>query len=102
MTTQLCRQPYRRPKDQGVLTCQYIADHPTHRHSFFAIQEQDKVDALAEEQRRTANTPEKGLIENIELGMHDSILEAILNAAHNRKRALRGVRGFPRMERRGA
>jgi hypothetical protein len=36
----------------------------------------------------------------IERGDFDPYLEMILAAAHNRKRALRGVRGFPRGDRR--
>ena len=38
-------------------------------------------------------------VEAIEHGELDSWLEAILAAGHNRKRALRGVRGFPGLRR---
>lgn len=100
MTAELCNEVYARPGNQGMLKCQYIKDHPADRHSWFAIFHQDETDLLAEAQRYHAPEDEKQLLERIEFGLYDSILEAILNAGHNRKRALRGVRGFPTLERR--
>lgn len=100
-STELCGMAYARPGGE-VLGCQYIAGHPTERHSWFAVKEQDDHDILANIQRQQAPSDEKELLERIEAGIYDSVLEALLNAAHNRKRTIRGVRGFPRLERRRA
>ena len=105
MRVSLCTSTYAREPDgpRGpveYMHCQYIASHPTERHSFFAVQTQDELDVVAQAQSCVAVGDDKTLLENIEGGSYDSLLEAILSAAHNRKRALRGVRGFPRMERR--
>lgn len=105
MITDLCNETYTRPQRQGektrqVLSCQYIANHPGERHSWSIVETQDEHEQAAAAQRYFAPTDEKELLERIEAGFYDSILEALLNAGHNRKRTLRGVRGFPRLERR--
>lgn len=102
MTTRLCGAVYRRPEalypEVVTMTCQYIEGHPSDRHSWFAVNEQDDFDAEAARQRADAQQGDGVVSEfltRIEYGNYDSYLEAILSAAHNRKRALRGVRGFP-------
>lgn len=110
MTT-LCRSIYVRdiPGQSGMgLECQYIKGHPSDRHSWYAVEQQDIVDAekaAADEQQRWAQMNDEvvsDLLEDIRCGKWDSFLEALLSAAHDRKRTLRGVRGFPRLERRRA
>lgn len=100
MKTELCKAEYRRGSE--TLWCQYIKDHPSERHSWFAIEQQDLHDQQAAAERYHAPEDEKELLERIEVGIYDSILEALLNAAHNRKRTLRNLRGFPNLERRAS
>lgn len=59
-------------------------------HSFYWIQREDEDAAAAKEAQ--ANDPISVLIENIAAGRADDCLEAILAAAHGRKRAMRGLR----------
>jgi hypothetical protein len=105
MTTPLCGAVYTRPATTAgphreVLTCQYLANHPVERHSWSTVKTTDEHETAAAAQRDHAVMSEKALLDNIESGYYDTILEAILNAGHNRKRTLRGVRGFPDLERR--
>lgn len=107
--TELCGKTYVRVQgdEREYLKCQYIDGHPIDRHSWYAIAEQDIVDAekrKVEEQRQKAEAGDgtvKEVLEQIEAGLWDSYIEVMLSALHDRKRALRNVRGFPNLERRG-
>lgn len=104
MSTELCGVMYERPAASvpPLLRCQYIAGHPGERHSWSTVKASDDHEAAAAAQRDHAPAFEKRLLEDIEAGHLDSILEALLNAGHNRKRTLRGLRGFPHLERRSS
>lgn len=112
--TDLCNAQYERVPLAGppgvvhILKCQYIKDHPADRHSWYAIHLQDIEDKAAYNQRVQAevqavagDSEVKDILDRIVLGYYDTFIEAILNAAHNRKRTVRGMRGFPNLERRG-
>ncbi len=79
MSAPLCGEPYERPNGQ-LLACHYLAGHTTTRHSWTTCREQDQV-----------SVPH-GLIAAICGGQYDEVLEAILAAAHGRKRSIRGER----------
>lgn len=107
----LCGVVYERPAASvpSLLRCQYLAGHPAERHSWSTVKtsdENEQAEAVRRSQAAAAKRSEASafeavqLLEYIEAGRFDSILEALLNAAHNRKRTLRGVRGFPNLERR--
>jgi hypothetical protein len=108
--TALCNKEYIRietsTRTSQMLRCQYIKDHPSERHSWFAIAEQDAFDDAAAAQREDAiqagDAEVKNILDRIDLGYYDSYIEAFLAGFHNRKRTIRNVRGFPRMERRRA
>ncbi len=78
--TPLCGEAYRRP-DGAVLTCQYVPRHAERLHSWYAAESLDRATPLAR------------LLDDLGSGRFDDWLEAILAAAHARKRALRGVPG---------
>lgn len=96
----LCRSPYHRPNNT-VLLCQYLVDHPATHHSWWTCQIADETEV---EQRRlrdhaaslldTTPAGAQALLDAVLGGEYDQWLEALLAAGHNRKRAVRGVRGF--------
>jgi hypothetical protein len=98
---EMCGEVYSRPYGDRVL-CTYIKDHLKQIHSWETLRVQDDAD-VAEEKERAARgighddeTPEdvQVLLDNITAGRADPYLEAILAVTHNRKRTLRGTRGF--------
>lgn len=112
--TLLCPHRYERPIEvdvnQTVLFCHYLLDHPEPRHSFFTLAEVDRQQ-VAELRRESDGDrkPTRNEVEDVQCvldwinsGDFDTVLEAILAAAHNRKRTIRGLRGFPDLERRMA
>lgn len=99
--TQRCREEYLRvlTGSKERIQCTYIDGHSS-EHSFRTLMVQDETDKTALEQRLDLLQPDGdksalAIVRNIEEGKADPYLEAILSAAHNRKRALRGVRLFP-------
>lgn len=105
-----CEVIYDREYEPGMFTqvrCTFVNGHPGEYHSFRTLRLQDEIDkAEAEVQaKREAgigcddDTPSdvRALLANITAGKADPYLEAILAVAHNRKRALRGTRGFGRL-----
>lgn len=108
MTTPVqCREVYDRilPDDLAPthVRCTYIEGHDA-RHSFETLRQSDEV--LRSESlravRASGDTPKgvQNFLEAIEAGLLDPYIEAILAAGHDRKRARRGVLGFPRTARR--
>jgi hypothetical protein len=83
MIAPLCGAPYQRPNGE-ILTCHYLAEHPTEQHSWWTASTQDTLgdDSVP---------PIESLLAAIGNGAYDPYLEAILAASHARKRALRGV-----------
>lgn len=103
--TRQCTARYSRPlsivvkDDPGEVRCTFVVDHPASNHSFFALQCEDAVEAERRAKAAAApadDTPRnvQSFLDAIASGMYDPYLEAILAVGHNRKRALRGVRGF--------
>lgn len=115
----LCNYPYDRPQVLGGerLLCQYLADHPkdTHSHHTVQVADEAELEIRAQAERLAAavdsvkSTPYGDLndaqlvpmdvtmvVKSLEDGDYDDYLELILAAAHDRKRAKRGTRGFPR------
>jgi hypothetical protein len=88
----LCSVPYLRP-DETTVRCTYLKDHPNERHSWWAVQCQDEVDAETAAIDYTP-TAVQALLDAITRGEVDPYIEAILAVGHNRKRALRNVIGF--------
>lgn len=101
-----CDAVYVRPATTGVsegdtVQCTYVFQHPTPRHSWESLKAQDEADVVAAMARRQVqHLPDdvKAILRAIQDGQADAYLEAILTVAHNRKRSLRGVRGFPELD----
>jgi hypothetical protein len=94
--------PRRGEEATTAVYCTYIAGH-TSKHSWETLKVQDEADAEARDQRERMRgighddeTPSdvQALLDAITNGHADPYLEAILAVTHNRKRALRGTRGF--------
>lgn len=96
MSALLCGAKYRRP-DGTFLACQYLAQHPTDNHSWFAVQAQDDADRETDRAKPFDYTPAivRNILGAIAAGDLDLYLEALLAVAHNRKRTLRNTWGFP-------
>ena len=105
-TRKLSNLPLESPVSIDV-QCTFIKGHPGEKHSWETLKLQDEADReVAEERQRLLrgiggighddSTPSdvQALLDNIVSGGADPYLEAILAVTHNRKRALRGVRGF--------
>lgn len=71
--------------------CTFLEDHPSERHSWFALKETYDSMALAQEDDETPQEVQV-FLDAISEGRADAYLEAILAGAHARKRALRGTR----------
>lgn len=106
MMTPRCSATYDRPAelcdaDEEIrVRCTFLDGHPR-RHSFFGLQMQDEVELekmTAPEEPPPYDDdvpPDVGaLLAAITAGQHDAYIEAILAVTHNRKRTLKGVRGF--------
>ena len=91
----MCQAAYTRPSG-SMIRCTYLRDHPSERHSWYAVQCQDEADAAPKVRADVDYTPAaiRSLLGAITRGDVDIYLEAILALAHERKRALRGVRTF--------
>jgi hypothetical protein len=103
--TQMCRSVYHRQwrnekglSEADIVLCTYLKDHPTDRHSWWALKVQDQCDeeAVIEEQVERVwslnfEVPKNllPLVEAIAAGYLDEHLEVILSAAHGRKRGRR-------------
>lgn len=92
-----CAARYVRP-DGTEIRCTFLVSHPAPQHSFYGMKTQDEADARSgigcdDETPSDVQT----LLDNITAGKADPYLEAVLAVAHNRKRALRGTRGFNRL-----
>ena len=93
----LCGEPYTRTSGPSGTTvyCTFRTGHlrtqeaPT-PHSWTWLR-----DAEREIARDDTPSDVKAILDAITAGNADPYLEAILAVTHNRKRALRGVRGFP-------
>jgi hypothetical protein len=99
----MCMAKYDRAKAVGEarfqpLYCQYVFNHDG-EHSWESM---SLLDFVNREQAHPLPTPETPsyevgkLVGQIDLGHWDPYIELLLTALHDRKRALRGVRGFPR------
>lgn len=97
----LCGEPYDRSPEDSPLKCQYIKDHPSENHSWFAVKMSD--DHWRAQQRLSTLTRMQAPIDDLPMdiqkildfvneGLYDPYLEALLAAGHSRKRRLRGVR----------
>lgn len=95
MNAVLCGEAYARPSGE-IVRCTYIEHHPVRQHSWFAVRSQDEADAATRTQVADY-TPVaiQAVLNAIVRGDLDLYVEAILEAGHNRKRARRGVVGFP-------
>lgn len=89
----LCNEPYRRV-DGGTVLCTFRMGHldaaeASTPHSWTWLRDAEK--ALTSD-----DTPSdvRAILDAITRGNADPYLEAILAITHNRKRALRGTRGF--------
>lgn len=93
---EMCRMIYHRVPSHEPVECTFVAGHPIEKHSWETLRVQDEADAEARKVWSDSSTPNDVLIllSNIRSGNADPYLEAILSVCHNRKRALRGVRGF--------
>lgn len=83
MTSDVCRTTYATGPGKPALACTFRAGHDGH-HSWRWLQREMEAE-------RRAPSDIEVLIGNIAEGKADAYLEAILAAAHGRKRALRGV-----------
>lgn len=93
--------------DRYAVVCTYVGGHSTDRHSWWSLWTQDVTDAEARAQAIAAEIAAAScselpddvaaVIDGIKAGDADAFLEVILAAAHDRKRALRGTRGFPNL-----
>ena len=99
-----CRAYYVRTAAEGHenVRCTYVSGHQA-RHSWETLQAQDDQDARREaatvrEALRSADLPQavRLVVEGLTAGRLDPYIEVILAAGHDRKRARRGVAGFPR------
>lgn len=89
----ICEEPYRRP-DSSVVFCSFRKGHlntaeASTPHSWTWLRDADKEMA-----RDDTPSDVQAILDAITAGNADPYLEAILAVTHNRKRALRGVRGF--------
>lgn len=89
----ICEEPYRR-SDGSVVFCSFRKGHlnaaeSSVPHSWTWLRDAEKAAAQDD-------TPSdvRAILDAITAGNADPYLEAILAVTHNRKRALRGVRGF--------
>ena len=91
----MCDAPYTRPSGL-MIRCTYLRDHPTERHSWFAVQCQDSADREPKPRADIDYGPAaiRSFLGAIARGDVDIYLEAILAITHERKRTLRGVRTF--------
>jgi len=89
VTAALCGIGYQRP-DGSVIRCTYLAGHPepATRCSWFGVKAQDEFDADKVDYTPTAV---QAMLDALVEGGLDPYIEAILAAAHHRKRSLRGV-----------
>lgn len=91
------------PGEVENVRCTYIADHAKTTHSWSTLKMQDDEDQRARAAKTTSVIGDdtlgdiQVLLDNITAGNADPYLEAILAITHNRKRTLRGVRGFGRL-----
>lgn len=102
----LCNVPYERSKryqDHGilrpyaVLLCQLKAGHEgVHTWSGVYAMDTGALMSLGPPTEVTTTSTVEDFIDGIAVGEYDPYLELILAAGHDRKLALRGVRGFPR------
>ena len=101
-----CGAEYERYPTGSIITCQYPADHvPDHIHSWTQLRDQEDRQREADAKEAAQGigcddaTPDdvKALLDAITAGNADPYLEAILAVTHNRKRTLRGTRGFRRL-----
>lgn len=82
--------------------CTFIEGHSA-KHSFETLRSQDEAEQEQAEAIRGIGCDDetpgdvKALLDAITAGNADPYLEAILAVTHNRKRALRGTRGFGRL-----
>lgn len=103
--THTCGAEYQRYPSEAIITCQFLRGHvPTNVHSWQRLAEAEGVQR-DQDMRATQgpkgvgcddDTPDdvRALLDAITQGNADPYLEAILAVTHNRKRALRGTRGF--------
>lgn len=105
MTPQ-CRATYSRAEEgmERHIRCTYIDGHVA-RHSWETLKMQDDVDreveqiSVAQELACDVLPPTlQKVLRAVEDGAYDDYLELILAVGHNRKRALRHVRGFVRSD----
>lgn len=91
-----CDQRWFRQATGQTVDCTYVKNHPLPRHSWESLKAQDEAEAEASAVVRSDDTPDdiRVLLRNIRDGNADPYLEAILAVAHNRKKQLRGARGF--------
>lgn len=95
----MCLVPYERPTviGGGIYRCQYLAGHPSDRHSWYTLKTTDDVslEALAApvETDPTPYTVQQ-VLDAITAGELDEYIEAILSVAHTRKRVRSNRRGF--------
>jgi hypothetical protein len=110
----MCMERYVRSEVTGNkhdvdLYCQYTHQHGTVSHSWQLLREEDMAVREAKEQQPPPVVPEQQhlpldhpstekyaemICESIEEGHLDLYLEVILSFGHDRKRTMRGVRGF--------
>lgn len=95
MNSKQCEATYTRVVDGEVqhVRCTYISEHKA-RHSWMTLQAQDELSQNVVQIDRPLMTT---VLSSIHDGEYDAYLEAILAVAHERKRALRGVRTFDRL-----
>lgn len=107
MVSKQCSELYHRKIGMAsvvTVRCTYLEGHPGNDHSWRTLKLQDVTDAEEAATSRLSvghddATPAdvQVLLDVITAGNVDPYLEAILAVAHNRKRTLRGVRGFGRL-----
>lgn len=88
MKTQMCDAVYVR--DGSNIPCTYIIDHPTERHSWQSLLDQDEADKESGAGLDYTPVVLQALIDGIMAGDLDEYVEDILAAGHFRKRARRG------------
>lgn len=103
----MCGAAYRRDEviDFGgarLVLCSYVKDH-VGSHSWSALKMKDEEDIAAAVKDEDDETPFviQDILDGLQKGIFDPYIEAILAAGHSRKRALRGVRGFPDLSKPG-
>jgi hypothetical protein len=113
----MCMQRYERSKTTGNkhdvdLMCQYVQGHvPVGIHSWSEVLTEDerlveqemaaRLPASVTVQGATMDEVVTDVLKDVDAGLYDPYIEALLSALHDRKRTLRGVRLFPRRDRRG-